>query len=365
MDYFSRSSCRPTPAIFILCLTILNLVAFSRMTIRCMRNRQNSPSRRINIFNKIVHSNSVEPMELTSTPKFPDPKSSSATLIERPSSYKALKFNKDAIGATYPGGHSMTIQEKCPNGGEGIDLVIIITSSPSSVKTRTAIRQTWGSFGGRADVRVLFILGETKDTGLETLLQREEKLYGDIIRGKFYDSYLNLTLKTISTLEWFDRYCSGGKFLLKTDDDMFINVPRLISFIEKHKTDRNVIFGLKLTERKPIRDKNSKWYVSWEEYKPTVYPDYVIGAAYLLSNDIIHELYETALHQSLLNMEDVFITGVVAGQLGIERVHADEFWNQAIEYTTCNIQQYISIHAVSPVDQFNLWQKLFDDTSKC
>ncbi|XP_015111301.1 beta-1,3-galactosyltransferase 5 [Diachasma alloeum] len=346
---------------FILCLIGLNLLAFSQMTIRHIRPaavpiREQASFEVIDLSKVIVHDNSSESMGSKSIPKPVAPESSAP---------KPLKFPKDSLGAMYPGGHDVAIPDKCLNKGEGIDLVIVVTSEPSRLKARTAIRQTWGSFGSRPNLRVFFILGRTEDTKLERLLQDEQKLHDDMIRGRFHDSYSNLTLKTISSLEWFDTYCSAAKFLLKTDDDMFINVPRLVSFAKKHEADRNVIFGLRVQNSQPIRDKNSKWYASLEQYKPTVYPDYTIGAAYLLPTDIIHKLYETALREPFLRIEDVFTTGVVAQKLKIKRVYANEFWNQAIAYTACNVQRYISIHGVLPREQYDLWKKLFDENSKC
>lgn len=65
--------------------------------------------------------------------------------------------------------------------------------------------------------------------GIET----EKHLYDDLIVANFEDSYDNLTLKTMSSMEWIDSYCNQSDFVLKTDDDMFINVPNLLSFIDK------------------------------------------------------------------------------------------------------------------------------------
>ncbi|XP_011307054.1 beta-1,3-galactosyltransferase 5 [Fopius arisanus] len=306
------------------------------------------------------------------------PQSSASTSINLPSNDPTLHSPKssdtkspvshqsdDTARGIYQAGHDVTVQEKCPNYGDDMDLVIIVMSAPSHIEARTAIRQTWGHFGQRTDVSVLFILGTTRDVKLENLLQHEQKLYGDVIRGRFADSYSNLTLKTISTLEWVDTYCSEAKYLLKTDDDMFINIPRLLSFVKKHDRDKNVIFGRLARKWKPIRNKRSKYYVSPAQYKPPLFPDFTTGPAYLLSRDVINRLYEAALNQTYLKLEDVFTTGIVAHKLGIKRVHANEFLNKRIAYNPCNIQRGISIHMVKYGEQFDLWKKLLDGKSKC
>lgn len=273
--------------------------------------------------------------------------------------------NECSARAIYEAGHMVPIPEKCPNFGKEMDLVIIIMSAPTHLEARMAIRQTWGHFGQRSDISILFMLGATMDSKVETILRKEQKTYNDVIRGKFLDSYSNLTLKTISTLEWVDNYCSKVKFLLKTDDDMFINVPRLQAFAIKHARDKNVIFGRLAKKWKPIRNKKSKYFVSQAQFKHAVFPDFTTGPAYLLSSDIVRKLYDAALDQTYLKLEDVFVTGIVADKLGIKRTHANEFLNKKISYSACNVQRGISIHMVKYSEQFDLWKKLFDGKSKC
>lgn len=44
-------------------------------------------------------------------------------------------------------------------------------------------------------------------------------------------------------LEWVDKECPKASFILKTDDDMMINVPKLLSFTEKKHGDKRTIYG--------------------------------------------------------------------------------------------------------------------------
>ena len=43
----------------------------------------------------------------------------------------------------------------------------------------------------------------------------------------FQDTYHNLTLKTIMGLKWTSIFCSQARFVLKTDDDIYVNVELL------------------------------------------------------------------------------------------------------------------------------------------
>lgn len=77
----------------------------------------------------------------------------------------------------------------------------------------------------------MFFKGHTPNTTIQDELSTEQSLYQDLIIANFIDSYDNLTLKTMSMLEWMKDYCNQSEYLLKTDDDMFINVGNLLAFV--------------------------------------------------------------------------------------------------------------------------------------
>lgn len=265
----------------------------------------------------------------------------------------------------YTAGHAIPNPELCPELGEAMKLLILITSSPDHGEQRMAIRQTWGHFGQRKDIGVAFVLGMSKVNQINEAIKAEMDMYGDIIQAKFVDAYDNLTLKTVSMFEWVDSYCSLVPFVLKTDDDMFINIPKLLAVTEKYNTSRRTIFGRLAKKWKPIRKSSSKYYVSVNIYPQSFFPDFTTGPAYLVTKDAIHDLYNTALSSTFLKLEDVFMTGIVAQNIGVKRVHINEFYNKRIPYNVCNIRKSISIHMVKYHEQFMLWEKLHDNRVRC
>lgn len=214
-------------------------------------------------------------------------------------------------------------------------------------------------------VAVAFCVGTTSKPEVASAIHQEVETYGDIIQGNFIDSYDNLTLKSVSILEWIDNYCPRAKFILKTDDDMFINVPKLLEFIDSHDKSQRTIFGRLAKKWKPIRNSRSKYYVSVNQFSAPIFPDFTTGPAYLLTSDIVHELYDHALDTTYLKLEDVFTTGIVAQSLNIKRVHINEFLNKRIPFNVCNIKKGISIHMIKCHEQFDLWKKLLDGRAKC
>jgi len=130
------------------------------------------------------------------------------------------------------------------------DLLIIVSSAAGHADRRTAIRETWGSAGAVAPLKVavVFALGSTKGSGQEGVRQEADQ-FGDILQGDFSDTYMNLTLKSTMTLKYVAAACGGGKkaprFVMKTDDDIFVNVPLLVSAMKKElKGAKRIITGI-------------------------------------------------------------------------------------------------------------------------
>ncbi|KRJ97805.1 beta-1,3-galactosyltransferase 5 isoform X2 [Drosophila yakuba] len=271
------------------------------------------------------------------------------------------------VKTIYKPGHldsEIDMERICPREGLFTKLLVLITSSLPHSAARMSIRQTWMHYGSRRDVGMAFVLGRSKNKTLNKVIDQENFMYQDLIRGHFIDSYNNLTLKTISLLEWADLHCPKAKFLLKTDDDMFINVPKLLTLMDTLKANRS-IYGRRAENWKPIRNRGSKYYISNAQYGKTTFPYFTTGPAYLLTGDIVHALYVQSLNTAFLKLEDVFITGIVAETLDIRRVNVREMANSRTKFEACNIRGKISIHMVRSSEQFDLWKMLLDDTIKC
>ena len=64
----------------------------------------------------------------------------------------------------------------------------------------------------------------------------ESDTYRDLAITDNVDVYNNLTLKTIAAFDWARRFCPEADFLLKTDDDMFIQIKRLLALTRGLRT---------------------------------------------------------------------------------------------------------------------------------
>ncbi|BFF94612.1 beta-1-3-galactosyltransferase 5-like [Drosophila madeirensis] len=283
------------------------------------------------------------------------------------------QFNKNHISNVIPTklmyepGHMLDeIDEDriCPDKGKDIKVLFLTNSALGNAEARMAIRQTWGHYASRIDIAHAFVLGRGTNETLNKAIDEENYLYGDLIRGNFIDSYKNITLKVISLLEWAARHCSRAAYIFKTDDDVFINVPKLLEFLSTHSAKRTM-YGLLAQNFKPIRNKLAKYYVTTDEYAEDVYPTFILGPAYLFTGDILHELYEHSLNRPYLWLEDIVVTGVVPESLGIKRENSYCFVNLVTTYNPCVLHDHVSFHSIKPIQQYDIWNTIQNKTTKC
>nr|KAG5687630.1 hypothetical protein BaRGS_020031 [Batillaria attramentaria] len=146
------------------------------------------------------------------------------------------------------------------------DVVIMVLTTSQNVAQRQAIRDTYGSVArGKAwpgtarqeehsdprnrrtgTARVVFLMGQTKDvlykaTEKETLAA-ESREYGDVVQWEgLVEDYSNLTLKVLLGLRWVRDMCPHAHHVVKTDDDIFIHLPRLFRTLQSCGRNSNFI----------------------------------------------------------------------------------------------------------------------------
>nr|XP_012312567.1 lactosylceramide 1,3-N-acetyl-beta-D-glucosaminyltransferase [Aotus nancymaae]XP_012312577.1 lactosylceramide 1,3-N-acetyl-beta-D-glucosaminyltransferase [Aotus nancymaae]XP_012312585.1 lactosylceramide 1,3-N-acetyl-beta-D-glucosaminyltransferase [Aotus nancymaae]XP_012312594.1 lactosylceramide 1,3-N-acetyl-beta-D-glucosaminyltransferase [Aotus nancymaae]XP_012312602.1 lactosylceramide 1,3-N-acetyl-beta-D-glucosaminyltransferase [Aotus nancymaae]XP_012312612.1 lactosylceramide 1,3-N-acetyl- len=216
-------------------------------------------------------------------------------------------------------------KEKCQ--AQDVLLLLFVKTAPENYDRRSAIRKTWGNENYarsqlKANIKTLFALGtpnplEGKE--LQRKLVLEDQKYNDIIQQEFVDSFYNLTLKLLLQFSWANTYCPHAKFLMTADDDIFIHMPNLIEYLRSLEQIGVQDFWIGRVHRgaPPVRDKSSKYYVSYEMYQWPAYPDYTAGAAYVISGDVAAKVYEASQTlNSSLYIDDVFM-GLCANKMGI------------------------------------------------
>ncbi|XP_061169253.1 beta-1,3-galactosyltransferase 1-like [Saccostrea echinata] len=246
-------------------------------------------------------------------------------------------------------------------------LLIVVPSAVSNFEQRNAIRNTWGNVSNvHSTVVVKFLLGRSPNTALQSIAITESEIYNDIIFDDILETYENLTRKSIAMLRWASLHCHGVQYLLKIDDDMFLNLPRLLDDLKKHQI-KNAIGGCKVTGSSPFRHPVSKWRVSRTQYKEDYYPDYIAGTAYLMSGDILQNLFRATQKVPYFIFEDVYITGLCRQYIGATANKYAGFSCGYRDQGPCgkNFRYKITGHHYGPSEIERMWLELQDRWSNC
>ncbi|XP_078252958.1 beta-1,3-galactosyltransferase 5-like [Rhinoraja longicauda] len=251
----------------------------------------------------------------------------------------------------------------------GQDLMVLVTSAPSNAGRREAIRGTWARrrLPGPFSWQVVFLVGRPP-AGEEAaaLLRAEQGEFGDLLLGGYLDTYRNLTLKVMHGLRWAAAACRPA-YLLKTDDDCFVNTDRLPGFLVRDNPVRTGLYAGSLfpaERRQVIRDPSSKWYVPWRDYGREVYPPYTSGVGYVLSLDVAHALLEEAATTRPIPVEDAYV-GILAQAAGVAPLASPRFAKHNVSWRVCNYRYLMVIHHLSPSQQQLAHQRMVRAWTAC
>lgn len=104
---------------------------------------------------------------------------------------------------------------------------------------------------------------------------------------------------------------------MRSDDDQVIDVHHLPHFLNAFIVNNEEPFYLchHFKGTQPHRNKESKWYVSEEEYSHDMYPDYCCGWAYVTNIATIDIILEVSRqHVPYFWIDDLFVTGTLVKQ---------------------------------------------------
>jgi len=246
--------------------------------------------------------------------------------------------------------------------GPGPYLLVIVCSAVDNLAARQAIRDSWArDTNTLPGVRVLFLVGQLANNSKQDQLVEESHKYNDLIQEGFLDSYANLTVKSVMLLKWFSQTCDSGprgpQYVLKTDDDMYINLPKLWELAQANKKPQ-LLMGSLICNAVPIKDPYNKWYVPQYMFGERHYPAYLSGTGYLMSRKTISSLYRASLTLPLFHLEDIYITGLLARQANIRPLDNIGFSYIRRKLNSCLFRQTISTHHVKHAEMRAIYQKL-------
>jgi len=246
--------------------------------------------------------------------------------------------------------------------GDKLYFLVLVHSKPDNFKERELIRQTWGSVHKVQgwDVRTVFLLGEYtqskvqarrgdllsqnslksrslhedaffksdpldsevyKADSTDKLVKLESDLYNDIIQGNFADTPRNLTYKHVMGYKWVEEHCfHPPKFVLKSDDDVFIEMYHLFNFVSAvygTHPGPSLVCDVIPAGTAPHRTGNKAVAGEREFFNKKMHPKYCSGAAYLITPSLMSRFLKATEEVPALWIDDVYMTGMVREYLGV------------------------------------------------
>lgn len=192
------------------------------------------------------------------------------------------------------------------------------------------------------------------------ILGEEQRRHKDLIIDDYEEGYYKLPGKVLRMLKWYNSTYSEEnepRFLIKTDQDVFINLPNIVATLKNTSYYSNLanlagcrgnqyatnstlepdcfisddvhlplnysdpdsyfIGGKRFDNAEIETDPDSKWYIDSSErdrfsWPSNIYPTYLNGPIYVLSGNVAKRLYETSFTVPLYPFEDVYIVGMIA-----------------------------------------------------
>ena len=161
-------------------------------------------------------------------------------------------------------------------------LVVLVLTAPKNGERRKIIRETWANVQrtDREKFLLYFVLGNSElSDEIMVEINQENSQFKDILALPLVDTYQTLTRKILTSFVQINRNVKF-KYLLKVDDDSYVQLPLVIEELTNSNFDRALYWGF-FDGRAPVFHKG-KWaekdYKICDRYIP-----YALGGGYVLS----------------------------------------------------------------------------------
>lgn len=250
---------------------------------------------------------------------------------------------------SYDGRYEMNNERVCFDH-KRLTIIILVQTATENFLRRSALRNMWASIIAHENytVRMVFFLGKPAHEGVQFLLRQEQNRHGDLVQGTFVDTYRNLTHKSVLGLRWVSEFCPNAEFVLRMDDDVFVNVFKILELLDTGLLNkpRHIWCQVKNKYVYKIQRHGGKWKVDEEEFKNmTHYPfTHCNGPFAIITGDIISDLFQATKLIPFFWIEDVYIYGLCVDLIGNIRhkqlLHLYNFYDESQDCcrnsTLCN-----------------------------
>ncbi|XP_028319008.1 putative UDP-GlcNAc:betaGal beta-1,3-N-acetylglucosaminyltransferase LOC100288842 [Gouania willdenowi] len=275
-----------------------------------------------------------------------------------------LSNARENISHMYP----LSNTDFCTNAD--IFLLTIVFSLPENITIRETVRKTWANqtLIQGFPVQTLFFVGLGQSSPVQEALKRESDSNGDLVQvPSVPESSLHASKKrTLLALQWIITFCPLARFVLLTDDTVFVNLPAIGRYLlGLHRNPEDHYLGRVIQNDSPNRNPNTPTYLSPAFYPDKFLPDYCDGTAYILSQDVVRKVYVASELVLAPVPVDVFV-GLCAKKAGVTPTHSARFSGERhIRYNTCCYRYIFSSAGMGSSELERVWEDLREKGKRC
>ena len=199
-------------------------------------------------------------------------------------------------------------------------LVVLVSTHALHTGRRKLIRYYWGNHSRWTTPfqwKVIFVTGFFSSFQ-KIQLHAEADTYKDTLIESVEEDFYTLSFKVMLGLKWVQANLKHD-FLLKCDDDVFVNIDRLMRLL---LTTRDQYFGQKM-EFQPV-EREGRYGVSVEEHPSPIYDPFCSGGGFVLSHLTVSRMIPFFNWVNPLKIDDAYI-GKIVTKAGIKAIHYGGF----------------------------------------
>ncbi|KAL3852092.1 hypothetical protein ACJMK2_015778 [Sinanodonta woodiana] len=253
----------------------------------------------------------------------------------------------------------------CEDLPQNLTFLILVHSAVQHFDKRKALRETWSNpmLLKEHISRLVFIVGKTYKSFVQRHLEDEERVHNDIVQGDFIDDYHNLTHKAVLGHRWIQEHCQNTKFVLKIDDDVVINIVKVIEDLLPVFSHSNSIIACRIRKSVPV-DRQGKWAISNDYFPGYVnYPfEFCPGAFALMPLQTSLSLFRASHVTPFLWLDDVYVYGILVKIAHITLRHTDGLYNWEKGATKCFEGKrhcpMLIVLTLKPEQMYFLWKQI-------
>lgn len=191
-------------------------------------------------------------------------------------------------------------------------------------------------------------------------LRAENEKYGDIITlDDVANDYFSLTDRTITAFKHVIEHNYYFSYLLKCDDDSFVDILRIGTELHMRENHSPLFWGrfIKFEVKTKGKFRETKWSTC-EDYVP-----YCYGGGYILSHDLVSLLARNEPYLKRYRSEDVSV-GAWLAPYNIERLHDPKFNTGTSLRRACN-RIFTIMHQVKQEEMYAYHKSLSSEGVLC